>query len=92
MLYICVTKANKMTLQDLKNNRNEIIATITEQAGAENVKAVMEQMVKGLDCCDTMEELIESAIYMALQFEVRIEKSRNAFILGRIEQIEVENN
>lgn len=77
-----------MTLQDLKNNRNEIITTITEKAGEENVKAVMEQMVKGLDCCDTMEELIENAIYMALEFEVRIEKSRNAFILGRLEQIE----
>ena len=81
-----------MTLQDLKNNRNQIIATITEQAGAENVKTVMAQMVKGLDCCDTMEELIENAIYMATQFEVRVEKSKNAFILGRLAQIEIENN
>ena len=81
-----------MTLQDLKNNRNQIIATITEQAGAENVKAVMAQMIKGLDCCDTMEELIENAIYMATQFEVRVEKSKNAFILGRLAQIEIENN
>jgi hypothetical protein len=81
-----------MKIQDLKNNRNQIIETLTEMVGEENVKPVMEQMVKGLDCCDTMEELIENAIYMALEFEVRVEKSRNAFILGRLEQIEIENN
>lgn len=84
--------AKAMTLQDLKNNRESIIVTITEKAGAENVAAVMNQMVKGLDCCDTIEELIENAIFMALEFEVRVEKSRNAFILGRLEQIEIENN
>lgn len=81
-----------MILQELKDNRNQIIATITEKAGEENVKAVMAQMIKGLDCCDTVEELIENAIYMTLEFEVRVEKSRNAFILGRLEQIEIENN
>jgi hypothetical protein len=81
-----------MTTQDLKNNRNQIINTITEQVGERNVKNVMTEMLKGLDCCDTLEELIENAIYMATQFEVRIEKSRNAFILGRLEQIEIENN
>lgn len=89
---MCHQNEITMTLQDLKKNRTEIIATITEKAGEENVKAVMEQMVKGLDCCDTMEELIENAIYMALEFEVRVEKSRNAFILGCLEQIEIENN
>ena len=77
-----------MILQDLKNNREQIISIITEKAGAENVKAVMEQMVKGLSCCDTMEDLIESAIYMALEFEVKIEKSKNAMILGRLAEME----
>lgn len=81
-----------MTIQDLKNNREEIIAIITEKVGAENVKSVMEQMVKGLSCCDTLEELIENAIYMATQFEVKIEKSKIAAMLGRLEQIEIENN
>lgn len=81
-----------MTIQDLKDNRTEIISIITEKVGSETVTAVMEQMVRGLDCCDTMEELIESAIYMATEFEVKIEKSRNAFILGRLAQIEIENN
>lgn len=80
-----------MTTQDLKNNREQIILTITEQVGQENVKAVMAEMLKGLDCCDTIEELIENAIYMATQFEVRVEKSRNAFILGKLEQMEVQN-
>lgn len=81
-----------MTIQELKDNRNEIIEIITNNAGVEKVKEVMAEMVKGLSCCDTLEELIESAIYMALHFEVRVEKSRNAFILGRLEQIEIENN
>lgn len=81
-----------MTIKDLKNNREEIIAIITEKVGAENVKSVMEQMVKGLSCCDTLEELIENAIYMATQFEVKIEKSKIAAMLGRLEQIEIENN
>ena len=91
MLYICVTKAKNMTLQDLKNNRNEIIAIITEKAGEENVKAVMNQMVKGLDCCDTLEELIESAIFMEMEFEVKVEKSKLASLIGKIAEIE-ENN
>ena len=81
-----------MTLQDLKDNRAAIIATITEKVGEENVKPVMEQMVKGLSCCDTIEELIENAIYMATEFEVKVEKSKIATILGRLEQIEIENN
>jgi hypothetical protein len=81
-----------MTIQDLKDNRAEIIAIITEKSGAENVKAVMDQMVKGLSCCDSIEELIENAIYMATEFEVKVEKSKIAAILGRLEQIELENN
>lgn len=81
-----------MTRQNLTDNREQIIATITALAGAENVKAVMQQMVNGLDCCETMEDLIESAIFMATEFEVRVEKSRNAFILGRLEQMEIERN
>ena len=34
-----------MTLQDLKNNRNEIISFIVAEVGEENVKSVMERMV-----------------------------------------------
>lgn len=77
-----------MTIQDLKANKNQIIATITELAGAENVKPVMEQMIKGLDCCDSIEELIENAIYMATQFEVKVEKSKNAYILAKLAEME----
>lgn len=81
-----------VTIQEMKDNREMIISVITEKAGSENVKAVMDEMLKGADCCDSIEELIENAIYMTLEFEVKIEKSRYAFILGRLEQIEIENN
>jgi len=79
-----------MTLQDLKNNRTEIIASITEMVGADNVKTVMETMVKGLDCCDTMEELIEGSISI-LNFNATAKPdSRRTFILGQL--AEMENN
>lgn len=81
-----------MTLIDLKNNKEQIVTILTEKVGAENVKAVMTEMVNGLSCCDTLEQLIEDAIYMALEFEVKIEKSKIASILGKLEQIEIENN
>ena len=51
-----------MTLQNLKDNRDEIIAKITDLVGQENVKDTMATMIGGLDCCDTIDELIESAI------------------------------
>lgn len=75
-----------MTTQNIIDNKAEIIATITEKVGAENVHGVLEQMVKGLDCCDTMDELIENAIYMATQFEFRAEKSKLAALLGKINE------
>lgn len=37
-------KRQKMTLQDLKNNREEIITFISQEVGQENVKRVMERM------------------------------------------------
>lgn len=40
-----------MTLQDLKNNRNEIIDFIVAEVGEENVKSVMERMVDFLYWC-----------------------------------------
>lgn len=51
-----------MTLQDLKNNREAIIANITELVGEDKVEKVMRTMVNGLDCCDSIEELMMSAI------------------------------
>lgn len=65
-----------MTLQDLKDNREMIIASITEKVGEENVKAVMATMVGGLDCCDTIEELIDSAISIN-EFEARPKKKES---------------
>lgn len=81
-----------LTIQDLKYNRDFIIETITDKVGEENVKRVMNEMLKGISCCDTIEELISEAIYFCFEFEVKIEKSKNAMILGRLEQIEVEQN
>lgn len=37
-----------MTLQDLKENREDIIYYITEKVGADNVKLVMEKCVQAL--------------------------------------------
>jgi hypothetical protein len=65
-----------MTIQDLKDNREAIIASITEKVGAENVKAVMATMIGGLDCCDTIEELIDSAISINA-FEARPKKKES---------------
>ena len=77
-----------MTIQDLKNNRNEIIATITEMVGVENVKSVMETMVKGLDCCDTMEELIEGSLSILELKTYSKPDSKRTFILGRLAEME----
>jgi hypothetical protein len=75
-----------MTTQDLKNNREMIIAAITAEVGEENVEAVMQQMLKGLDCCDTLEELISDAIYMALEFEDRPETSKLAALMSAFKE------
>jgi len=82
-----------MTLQDLKNNREMIIATITEKVGEENVKAVMQTMVGGLDCCDTIEELIDSAISIN-EFEARPKKkeSKLAVMMANAHQDEKYNH
>ncbi len=77
-----------MTLEILKNNRQQIIATITEIKGEEAVKPVMAQMLKGLSCCDTLEELISDSIYMEFTHEDRPEKSKLAALLGKIAEYE----
>lgn len=81
-----------MTLQDLKNSREQIIVEITNKLSSKMVKPVMAKMVDLVSDCDSIEELISEAIYFTTQYEVREEKSQNAFILGRLEQIEIENN
>ena len=51
-----------MTIQDLKNNREAIIANLTELVGSDNVTKVMQTMANGVDCCDSIEELMMTAI------------------------------
>lgn len=75
-LSLCQQKKIIMTIQDLKDNRGSIIATLTEMVGEENVKSVMQIMVGGLDCCDTIEELIESSISIS-EFEARPKKKES---------------
>lgn len=75
-LSLCQQKEIIMTIQDLKDNRGSIIATLTEMVGEENVKSVMQIMVGGLDCCDTIEELIESSISIS-EFEARPKKKES---------------
>lgn len=77
-----------MTLQDLKNNRDQIIASITERVGLENVQNIMAIMVKGLDCCDTIEELISSAIDICDFQTFAKPDSRRTFILGQLAEME----
>lgn len=51
-----------MTTKDLKDNRNEIIATITEKVGENNVVSVMQIMIVNVAGCDSIEECIDMAI------------------------------
>jgi hypothetical protein len=81
-----------MTIQDLKDNREEIISIITQECGAEKVAEVMKIMVNGLDCNDNLDELIECAIAIFGYEAPRRKVSKNATFLGRLEQIEIENN
>lgn len=81
-----------MTIQDLKDNREEIISIITELVGEENVAKIMQTMIGGLDCCHSIGELIESAIDIC-EFERFAKKDTgNRAILGKLEQLEIENN
>jgi len=81
-----------MTIQDLKNNKESIIAKITELVGKENVNAIMKTMIGGLDCCTSIDELIQSSIDIC-DFERFAKKDTgNRAILGKLEQLEMENN
>ena len=92
-LYLCQQNEITMTLQDLKDNREMIIAIITEKVGEENVKAVMATMVGGLDCCDTIEDLIDSAISIN-EFEARPKRkeSKIAAMMANAHQDEKYNH
>lgn len=78
-----------MNLQDLKDNRDSIIATLTEKVGEENINAVMATMINGLDCCDSIEELIESAISIN-EFEAR-PKKKESKLASMVCSYELEN-
>jgi len=67
--YLCSIKANDMTLQDLKDNREQIIAYIIENYGAESVSEIMNAMVKWLGykgiCSTDVLEYIDEVMELA---------------------------
>ena len=71
-----------MTTQDLTNNREFIIVTLIEKVGEENVKAVMQTMVRGLSSCDSLEELIGDAIAITEQVPSRRKESKLAAMVS----------
>jgi hypothetical protein len=62
-----------LTIADLKENRESIIAHITEQAGKENVVAVMTKMVEMLG-----EERCEKELALKAIDELGVSKFKNA--------------
>ena len=76
-----------MTLQDLKNNRQEIITFI--ESRNYDLKFAMQMAVELASNCDSVEELTYELINYCQPVKI---KSKNAEILGRLEQIEIENN
>lgn len=75
-----------MTLQDLKDNRKEIIDFITLMEY--NLQFAMEMAVEICETCDSIDELKEE-----LRNHCRkVKDTKNARILGRLAEIELENN
>lgn len=62
-----------LTISDLKGNRKEIIEHITEQAGKENVSAVMNKMVELLG-----EEKDEKELALEAIDQLGVSKFKNA--------------
>ncbi len=83
--------AKAMTLQDLKNNREQIIATLTELVGADKVAQVMKVMVGGIDSCDSIEECIEGAILIC-EFETYAKKDSKLVQLHNAAHIDEKYN
>ena len=78
-----------LKLNDLKENRSEIISVISELVGSFNVKEVMAEMVKELEFDYTeMESLINMSIYNLGLTPSRRKASRNAEILGKLAEME----
>lgn len=51
-----------MTTQDLNNQKEEILSIISETCPQFEVEKVFEMMLKGVDCCDSIDELLEGSI------------------------------
>lgn len=80
-----------MTLQDLKNNREQIIAQLTEMVGADKVAQVMKVMVSGIDSCNSIEECIEGAISIC-EFETYAKKDSKLVMMHNAHHIDEKFN
>jgi hypothetical protein len=77
-----------MTNQDLKNNREELISFINERGF--DLKFAMNMCV---ELCESVEDIEELKNELDFNLKPRQRKdSKNASILGKLEQLEVENN
>ncbi len=76
-----------MTLQDLKNNREEIINFIKNRGY--DLKFAMEVAVEFAPNCDNIDDLFNELENYCRPVKI---KSKNAEILGRLAEIEIENN
>ena len=78
-----------ITLETLKENRSEIIATITQLAGSFNVKEVMSEMVNEIEFNHTdLENMIKVAIYNLGLTPSKRKVTKNATILERLAEME----
>jgi hypothetical protein len=75
-----------MTLQELKDNREQIINFINERGY--NLKFAMQMAVELSGNCDSIEELENELI----QYLRPVKETKTARILGRLAEIELENN
>ena len=75
-----------MKIQDLKDNKQDIINFITLMNY--DLKFAMEMSVEICENCDNIDELKEE-----LQFHCKpVKESKIAAILGKLAEIEIENN
>lgn len=90
-----VTKQKDMTLQQLKDNRNEIIAAITNEVGAEQVRRVMDRMILFMDyAVETCPVAYAKRTISDMQL-VKIMESRDSKLtklIAKVEQKKWENS
>ncbi len=83
-----------LTIDSLKENRSLIIQTITNSFGEDKVKEIMTFMVNGISetCSETVEAYLNE-VSEIFEFKMHSKNDTgNRYILGKLEQLEIENN